>query len=157
MTVKHRGTASPVEAVEEYPVGIAIEMGRIRQPLNCNEALVLMNSFIEGTETQEKLSEFQKARKVATDEFEYYKLTHGWWHCFLRRNAHRLVTKRGERFASSRCDWTTHENIATAYDAIYDEMVDAVLQLNWTYLFTPIEKAILVKNMRLMGLLKTSR
>ena len=35
------------------------------------------------------------------------------------------MTKRGERFASSRCDWTTHENIANAYDAIYYEMVEA--------------------------------
>ena len=32
LTVRHRGTRSPVELVEEYLVGIAIEMAKIRQP-----------------------------------------------------------------------------------------------------------------------------
>ena len=101
LTVRYGGTRSPVEQVEEYLVGISIEMAKIRQPLNCNEALALMNSFLEGTEKQEKLSEFQKARKVATDEHEYGKVTSGWWHGLLKKNEHRLVARRGERFASS--------------------------------------------------------
>ena len=43
----------------------------------------------------------------------------------MRRNHHRLVTKRGERFACNRAQWTTVRNIKQMYDVIYDELVDA--------------------------------
>ncbi len=35
------------------------------------------------------------------------------------------MTKRGEKFALNRSDWTTLPNIKQMYEVIYDEMVDA--------------------------------
>ena len=48
---------------------------------------------------------------------------------FLRLNHHRLVTKRGERFACNRAQWTTVRNIKQMYDVIYDEFVDAGISI----------------------------
>jgi regulation of enolase protein 1 (concanavalin A-like superfamily) len=47
------------------------------------------------------------------------------YYCFLKRNGHALVSKRGEKFAANRSDWSTYENFATMYDGVYDEMVAA--------------------------------
>jgi hypothetical protein len=41
----------------------------------------------------------------------------------MKRNSNRLVTKRGERFASSRAYWSKHAYIKQMYDIIYDEFV----------------------------------
>ncbi|KAL3773882.1 hypothetical protein ACHAWO_007202 [Cyclotella atomus] len=127
LTVKHRGTVSPVEELENYLVSVAIQqMCKINQPLSCGEALALANCFIDGKPMQERLAEFQMRRKLGKEEgFQYGTLTQGWWYGFLKRNAFRIVTKRGEKFACMRSNWTTYENIAQMYDVIYDEMVDA--------------------------------
>ena len=44
---------------------------------------------------------------------------------FKKRHRNRIVTKRGEKFACNRSDWTKMKNIRQMYDVIYDEMVDA--------------------------------
>ena len=43
----------------------------------------------------------------------------------MRRHGHRLVTKRGKRFACNRAEWTTYPNMKQMYDVVYDEFVDA--------------------------------
>jgi hypothetical protein len=48
-----------------------------------------------------------------------------YWTGFMRRHGDRLVTKRGERFASNRNDWSKHAYIKQMYDVIYDEYVVA--------------------------------
>ena len=35
------------------------------------------------------------------------------------------MTKRGEKFASARADWTKNSNISQIYDVIYNIMVEA--------------------------------
>ena len=67
------------------------------------------------------------------------------------------MTKRGERFASSRCDWTTHENIANAYDAIYYEMVEAGVAIKLDVpVYSDREGNPCEEHEKLMVLLKTS-
>jgi hypothetical protein len=51
----HCGAKSPLEEVEVALVQICIQMGKIRQPLSCTEAIVLMNDMIENTNTNQKL------------------------------------------------------------------------------------------------------
>ena len=48
-----------------------------------------------------------------------------WWRSFLKRNKHRLVSKKGRKFAVNRDLWCIYANFADMYDAIYDDMVDA--------------------------------
>jgi hypothetical protein len=135
----HHGAKSPLEEVEVALVEICIQMGKIRQPLSCTEAVTLMNDMIENTNTKQKLIEFQQSRKLGTYGFEKGKVTNGWWRGFLRRNENKLVTKRGEKFALNRHDWTTLPNIKQMYDVIYDEMVDACVAVSLQHpIFTDI-------------------
>ena len=121
----HHGAKAPLEEVELALVQICIQMGKIRQPLSCTEAITLMNDLIENTDTKQKLIEFQQSRNLGTYGFEKGRVTTGWWRGFLRRHKDKLVTKRGEKFALNRSDWTTLPNIKQMYDVIYNEMVDA--------------------------------
>ena len=43
----------------------------------------------------------------------------------LKRNGDKIVTKRGEKFAIDKLDWTILKNIEQMYDIIYNEMVAA--------------------------------
>ncbi len=43
----HHGAKSPSEEVEVALVEICIQMGKIRQPLSCTEAIALMNDMIK--------------------------------------------------------------------------------------------------------------
>jgi hypothetical protein len=88
-----------------------------------------MNDLIDGTKTQEALISFQASRKLGSQEFRNGKVTTGWWRGFLKRHENEIVTKRGEKFALNRHDWTTFENIQQMYDVIYDELVDARVAL----------------------------
>ena len=121
----HAGTLSPIHEAEKALVIISIQMGKIRQPLSCAEGVALMNDLIKDTPMQDALKEFQMVRYLGRPEFEYGTLTQGWWKGFKHRNGHLVVSKRGERFACSRADWTKESNLAMMYNVIYDEMIDA--------------------------------
>ena len=84
-----------------------------------------MNSSIAKTDLQDNVKKFQQSRKLHNKEFDYGKVGSGWQHGFLRRNGDKFVTKRGEKFAVDRSDWTTFKNMEQMYDIIYDEMVAA--------------------------------
>ena len=122
---KHLGALSPMAAAELPIVGVCIQMGKVRQPVNVTEAIVLANDLIKKTEHQDAVVEFQKARHLGSPEFEHDTLTKNWWKGFLRRHGHLIVTKRGERFAYNRSEWTNYRNIKQMYDIVYDEFVDA--------------------------------
>ena len=99
-----------------------------------------MNNVIRNTNTQAKLAEFQKSQKLGDDDFKYGTVTKAWGRGFLRRDGHEIVTKRGEKFASNRSDWTTLPNIKQMYEVIYDEMVDAGVAIELqTPIFTDID------------------
>jgi hypothetical protein len=121
----HHGAKSPLDKVEEAFVQTCIQMGKIRQPLSCTEAIALMNDMIENTKTKQTLIEFHDSRKLRTYGFEKGQVTTGWWRRFLRRHKDKLVTKQGEKFVLNRSDWTTLPNRWQMYKVIYDEMVDA--------------------------------
>ena len=122
-----RGGASPLAEAEEALVQICIQMGKIRQPLNVNEGVKLMNDLIKDTHFEEMVAFFQCIRRLGKEEkgFKYGQVTKGWWRGFLRRHGDRIVTKRGEKFAQSRDDWTKYPPVFQMYRVIYDEMVDA--------------------------------
>ncbi len=74
-------------------------MGKIHQPLNCTEAIDLMNTIIKGTGIQQALANFQRSRSLGNDEFQHGRVTKGWWKGFLKRHGHEIVTKRGKKIA----------------------------------------------------------
>jgi len=72
-----------------------------------------------------KKAKFQDSRKLGTHTFVLRTVTKGWWRGFSRRQAHRIVTKRGEKVACNRVDWTKMQNVRQMYDIIYDKLVEA--------------------------------
>ena len=125
LTPAHPGTPSPLAAAEEALVQICIQMVNIRQPLTVSESLKLINDLIDSTEIQSKLQEFQNIRKLNSCAGSNGTVGKSYWRGFMRRHGHKIVSKRGERFASNRANWTTYENIEQMYDIIYDQMVEA--------------------------------
>lgn len=57
----HPGTSPKLQDAELALVEICIQMGKIHQPLPCEEAIVIMNDMISMTEMSKKLTQFQKA------------------------------------------------------------------------------------------------
>jgi hypothetical protein len=122
----HPGVESPLLSAEETLVQICIAMGNCRQPLTASEGLQLMNSLIKDRELQEKLVTFKRQRRMENHLGEVVgEVGKKYWKLFMKRNAHRLVTKRGERFACNRADWSKLSYFKQMYDVIYDQMVDA--------------------------------
>ena len=125
--VRKPGPKSPLAELEDTIIDIAIQMCRCRQPLTTSEGLVLVNSLIKGTKYETMVSEFQTKNCGGTIKNTTTKgeVGESYWSAFMKRNQHRIVNKRGEKFASSRADWSTYENFEKMYDHIYDEMVSA--------------------------------
>ena len=71
----HRGTKSPIDAYEPTVVAMCVQMGQIRQPLNCMEGVLLMKDLIRGMDAKATLAKFQHKHKVAADTFLYRTLT----------------------------------------------------------------------------------
>jgi hypothetical protein len=101
----HRGTPSPMATLEQLVVEIAIQMGRIRQPLTPTEALCLINGLIDKKPLQERLIIWKEAQNMDQPDEKKGKLGPGYWAGFMRRNSHLLVTKRGEKYATDRAEW----------------------------------------------------
>eukprot|EP00978_Attheya_sp_CCMP212_P006142 scaffold13838_cov51-Attheya_sp.AAC.1 len=129
------GHTSPMIGVEDQIVELCIRMAKIRQPLSCANGLCLANSVIKGTETEKKVREWQehniKACKMKKgnldddDDDVPGLLKTGYWKGFMNRNKHRLVSKKSQKYALDRKDWSTYNNINQMYDDIYDEMTEA--------------------------------
>ena len=62
------GAKSPLADVEKALVEICIQMGKIRHPLNCKEAIELTNNLIKDTDSQKELVKFQTQRKLGSKD-----------------------------------------------------------------------------------------
>jgi hypothetical protein len=126
VTIRGGGVQSPLADIEQVFVDLCRGMGKIRQPLTVMESMVLMNSLIDGTVYQKRLIEYKLRRgSQEMNNDDLGKVGRGWWDGFIKRHKGVLVTKRGERFACNRADWTKRPYIKQMYDVVYDEMVDA--------------------------------
>ena len=97
-----------------------------------------MNSLIDRiVVVQEKLISFrEKSNIVNKYEIKLVKVTKSWWAGFWDRHKDVLETRRGERFESSRVNWTKLSFIVQMYDIVYTEMVDARVALSIEEVFT---------------------
>jgi hypothetical protein len=120
-----RGPRSPLSDIEDLIVDICIRMGKIRQPLTVGETIDLANSLIEGKEQQQQLIRWKLRCNPDLPLEAKGRIGYGWFQGFKKRHGSRLVTKRGERFAADRADWSKYMYIKQMYDVIYDNMVEA--------------------------------
>jgi hypothetical protein len=91
LTPTHRGTSSPLQDAEMALVAICIQMGKIRQPLTCEEAIAIMNDLISETEMAESLTNFQKARTSSSES--YGCVGKKWWRGFKKRHDSLIASK----------------------------------------------------------------
>ena len=117
------GSETLMASVEPHLVELICAMASIRRCLSTSECIALANDLIAGTELESTIIEWKRKR------MEYFEgspvLGKKYWVLFRKRWAHKLVTKRGQKFAMDRSNALTYSNVKKMYDEVYDCMVDA--------------------------------
>jgi predicted ABC-class ATPase len=72
-------------------------MDKFRQPLNCREAIQLMNNLIHQTYTQERLAEFQRICSLGNNSFTPRLVTRAWCRGFLKRHKQKMLLKEAKK------------------------------------------------------------
>ena len=95
--------------IEDGLVEIALQNESMNQPITVAEGLLLTNSLIVGTEIEDRVMDYYQERKYFDDEDEYCdkqngeeqksSLRAGYWSEFMHWYGHKIVTKRGRKFA----------------------------------------------------------
>ena len=117
------GPETLMASVEPHLVELICAMAEIRTCLTASEAIALANSLILGTETERRIIKWKKARNQYGDNSPVI-LGQKWWKLFKKRWAHRLVTKRGQKFAMDRSNSLTYANVKKMYNDVYNCMVE---------------------------------
>ena len=100
------GHISPLRKIEPAIVKIIIQMARIRQSLTPSKALSLVNSIIDEKQIQQDLIKWKEKYSNNMDG----TVGQGYWNRFMKRQKHRIVSKRGQKYELNRAKWTTYDN-----------------------------------------------
>ena len=122
MVTQGGGPQSLMAPIEPYLIDLIISMAEFRRCLSMTEALALRNDLIHGTLTETDIIEWKKKRNEYRENTSV--LGAKWWSLFKKRWAHKLVTKRGQKFALDRSSLLTYSNVKKMYDNVYDCMVE---------------------------------
>ena len=106
----HGGYISPMIKVEDKRVGLIIQMARIRHPLTPSSCLQLVNDFISGTQTKKDVIDFKTKYCFNKSKDGGRLLGRGYCKGFKKRNAHLIVSKRGQKYKMDRDNWTRYRN-----------------------------------------------
>ena len=115
------GHISPLLPIEDTVVQFIIKMAEIRQSLTPSRGLALINSLISEMPIQKDLEEWKK--KFSNNESG--SVGKGYWRSFLKRNAQKIVSKRGQKYELDRQNCTTYANFVDMYDQCIAQMVRA--------------------------------
>ena len=94
----HGGHISPVIKVEDKLVGLIIQISRIRHQLTPSSCLQLANNFITETQTKKDVIDFKTKYCFNNSKGGERLLGRGYFKGFKKRNAHRIVSKRGQKY-----------------------------------------------------------
>ena len=125
----HRGTVFPMTPLEPIILEIALQRGRMNQPLSVEEGLHLSNSLIKpGSKIEEDvISYLKKQGQYSTTGARKTKspgmlLGPGYWRGFRARYYHQLIPKKGLQFGHNRNEWCKNKNFVKMYDLVYEAM-----------------------------------
>ncbi len=96
-------------------------MSLYKWALTVKEGLALINSLIEGTKYKKAVSDFQErfCGKTMKKDTEKGKVGKKYWISFMKQQRKVVRTKRGEKYAGNRTNWSTYTNFEDMYDACY--------------------------------------
>ena len=115
------GLVSPLLQIEDTVVKFVIRMAEIRQSLTPSRGLALINSLITDTPIQKELEIWKE--KYSNNKSG--SVGQSYWRAFLKRNAHKIISKRGQKYELDRQNWTTYANFVNMYDQCIEQMVRA--------------------------------
>ncbi len=119
------GLCSPLEEIEDVFVEFLVEMSVFKRPLTVTEGLDLVNSLIQGTKYEQAVIEFQEkfCRGTMKEGSTKGKVGKAYWRKFMERHEQEICTKRTEKYAGNRTDWSTYTNFKQMYDKCYSQML----------------------------------
>ena len=100
---------------------LIIKLSEICQYLIPSKGLALINSLISEQPIQKELIEWKREYSNNIDG----AVGQSYWRAFLKRNTHRIVSKRGQKYELDRQNWTMYANFVNMYDQCIDQMVRA--------------------------------
>ena len=98
---------------EPHLVTLILSVAQAQRYLEVSECISLANNLIKGTEIETKIIDREKKRKAWNDENSTV-LSKKYWQLFNKRWKHKLVTKRGQKFAIERSNLLPCHNIKIA-------------------------------------------
>jgi len=124
IVLSDRGSATLMSGVEPQLVTLILAMAQARRCLRASECLSLANDLIKGTEVEKKIIERKKKRNELYDDNSPV-LGKKYWQLFNKRWKHKLVTRRGQKFALDRSNSLTYHNVKKMYDDVYNALVES--------------------------------
>ena len=123
--VLHPGRQSLMAPVEPKLVELVLAMAKIRRCMTVSETLGLANDLIKNTPLEKKILEWKKNTLHLDVKKGEPVLGRKYWALFKKRWEHKLVSKRGQKFAMDRNNALTYSNVCQMYEDVYESMVDA--------------------------------
>ena len=105
-----RGCPTLMSEIEPHLVTLILVMAQAQRCLQASECISLSNDLIKGTEVEKKIMDRKKKRKEWNDDNSPV-LGKKYWQLFNKRWKHKLVTKRGQKFAIERSHSLTYHNV----------------------------------------------
>ena len=123
---------SPLYNVEYKFVQILLALADTGIPVSMGEGMILLQSLIEGTPSQQKLIQMQttiaKGRKTTPmNPTAIGKISRSYYYNFLGRHKDVLDSNKGRRFELNRTKWTNYRNFLHMYIDVEMLLVEAKL------------------------------
>ena len=116
---------SPLIFIEDKIVELVLCMSNIKRSLSVSEGLSLVNELIVDTKLQDRLIDWKLKNNIFYScKEELGKVGVGYWHRFLKRNRHRLRSKKGRKFGCNRSNYSSYLNFMDMYEHIMDVLVN---------------------------------
>ncbi len=123
LEVWHRGTPSPVLAVEVILNAFTITAWKLGSPLGKQDFIRLVNHMIEGTPVEHAVIAFKKQHSIYNPSKDL--LGEGWYSGYASRNSEIIQPKRARKYANNRAEHNTHPNFDKMYKDRYHGFVQS--------------------------------
>jgi hypothetical protein len=122
-TVWHRGTTSPVIAVEPILVSMITKAHELDAPWTVSQCKAAMNELIKGTKIEAEI--IAKRKKEGTYDESKPLLGKGWWKGYKKRNDAVVKSCVGKKYARNRSEHCTYAALIQMYKRSFNAFVES--------------------------------